>query len=203
MQRVIVYIDGFNLYFGLKSRNWKRYYWLNLQEMAKNLLSPNQQLVATKYFTSRISGPPDKARRQSTFLDALGTLSDFEFFYGRYQQNKRYCRHCGKTDLISNEKMTDVNTATEMMADAFANKFDTAIVVSADADLTAPISKIRAFFGTKTVVVAFPPKRSSFDLQRVASATLNIGRGVLAKSVFPPSVQQANGHILTRPAEWI
>jgi len=31
MDRVITYIDGFNLYFGLKSKDWQRYYWLNLQ----------------------------------------------------------------------------------------------------------------------------------------------------------------------------
>ncbi len=29
MDRVIVYIDGFNLYFGLKSKGWRRYFWLN------------------------------------------------------------------------------------------------------------------------------------------------------------------------------
>ena len=29
-QRVAVYIDGFNLYYGLKSKGWSRYYWLDL-----------------------------------------------------------------------------------------------------------------------------------------------------------------------------
>ena len=30
-QRVIVYIDGFNFYFGLKSNaKWKKYYWLDI-----------------------------------------------------------------------------------------------------------------------------------------------------------------------------
>ena len=38
IERVIVYIDGFNLYFGLKSKGWKRYYWLNLQKLAIKLL---------------------------------------------------------------------------------------------------------------------------------------------------------------------
>jgi len=27
MERVIAYIDGFNLYFGFKSAGCKRYYW--------------------------------------------------------------------------------------------------------------------------------------------------------------------------------
>ena len=66
-ERVIVYIDGFNLYFDLKSAGWKRFYWLNLKTMAQNLLKAGQDLVFTKYFTSRVSYPADKERRQSTF----------------------------------------------------------------------------------------------------------------------------------------
>ena len=48
MERVIAYIDGFNLHYGLKSKQWRRYYWLNLQVLALNLLKPYQQLELTK-----------------------------------------------------------------------------------------------------------------------------------------------------------
>jgi len=82
-ERVIAYVDGFNLYFGLKSKGWHRYYWLNIQLLAQNLLKPNQSLLLTKYFTARISSPPDKQRRQSTFIEALETLNDFQIFYGK------------------------------------------------------------------------------------------------------------------------
>jgi hypothetical protein len=33
-QRVIAYIDGFNLYYGLKDKGWRRYYWLNLNSLS-------------------------------------------------------------------------------------------------------------------------------------------------------------------------
>ncbi len=59
-RRVIAYIDGFNLYFGLKTQRWRRYYWIDLQLLARNLLKPDQELVFTKYFTSRVSLPPDE-----------------------------------------------------------------------------------------------------------------------------------------------
>lgn len=77
MERVIGYIDGFNLYFGLKASNWQRYYWLNLQLLLANLLKPDQELVFTKYFTSRISYPLEKQQRQSVFIEALETLDNF------------------------------------------------------------------------------------------------------------------------------
>ena len=89
VKRVIAYVDGFNLYFGLKSKGWRRYYWLNIQMLAQNLLKPNQRLLLTKYFTARITGPPDKEKRQSTYIEALETLSEFQIFYGKYQLNPR------------------------------------------------------------------------------------------------------------------
>ena len=74
-ERVAAYVDGFKLYFGLKSSGWQRY-WLNVQQLASNLLKPGQTLVATKCFTSLVSDPPDKQKRQTTFLEALQTLID-------------------------------------------------------------------------------------------------------------------------------
>ena len=54
--RVIVYVDGFNLYFGLKAKGWKNFYWLNIQALARSILKPDQVLMTTKYFTSRVKG---------------------------------------------------------------------------------------------------------------------------------------------------
>lgn len=201
-ERVIAYIDGFNLYFGLKSAGWKRLYWLNLQAMAQNLLKPQQELVFTKYFTSRVSYPPDKERRQSTFIEALETLNDLRIYYGHYQSNAQRCRKCGHKVMIPSEKMTDVNIAVEMMSDAYQNLFDVALLVSADSDLTAPVLAIKNLFPEKRVIVAFPPQRHSAQLQRLAHGFLLIGRANLAKCVFPDKIQKADGFVLQRPPEW-
>ena len=49
---VTVYIDGFNLYHGLKSQYKNKYLWLNLLELSKKLIRSPQELVKVKYFTS-------------------------------------------------------------------------------------------------------------------------------------------------------
>jgi len=49
MNRLIAYIDSFNLYFGLKESKWKKYYWLDLQKLCLNLTKYDQILVSTKY----------------------------------------------------------------------------------------------------------------------------------------------------------
>lgn len=200
-ERVIVYIDGFNLYFGLKTRGWQRFLWLDLRKMSERLLKPHQRLGGVKYFTSRIRLPHDKASRQNKFLEALETLPDLEIFYGNYQINRRNCRKCGHVDHVPNEKMSDVNIATEMLTDAFLNKFDTALLISADGDLMTPVQRIAKIVG-KRIIVVFPPDRRSFKLESVATAHMFIGRNHLANSQFPAQVKKRNGFILERPREW-
>jgi uncharacterized LabA/DUF88 family protein len=205
MNRVIVYIDGFNLYYGLKDSGWRRYYWLNMKSLAENLLKPGQQLTSTKYFTSRVSSciqDPDKAKRQSTYLEALETLSAFRMFYGHYLQKPVRCRNCGACWNVHEEKMTDVNIAVELITDAFQDCFDTALLISGDSDLAGPIEAVSRLFPAKRVVVAFPPKRHSARLCAVANASFTIGRKRIADSQFPNHVTKPGGHVLRRPGKW-
>ncbi len=202
MSRAIVYIDGFNLYYGLRANRWQRFYWLNLRQVALHLLKPGQALVETKYFTSLVTAPLDKNRRQAIFLEALGTLPDFSIYYGHYLADTVVCRQCGHTYTTHHEKMTDVNIATELLSDAFADRFDVALLVSADSDLVGPVQKVRQLFRQKRVIVVFPPARHSNALKNVANATLHLDRATLAQSVFPDQVAKPDGYVLHRPAEW-
>lgn len=201
-KRVLVYIDGFNLYFGLIQKGWRKYLWLDLKKFAASLLSPGETLIHTKYFTSRISKPVSKQRRQSIFIDALTTLTEFSIYYGRYQAEVRTCENCGFNSLVSSEKKTDVNIATELLVDAFQNNFDTAILVTADADLTAPIVAIRKLFSDKAVIIAFPPERHSYELKNVASGAYYIGEEKFRPNLFPEKVITSSGFILQRPDKW-
>ncbi len=213
-QRVIAYIDGFNLYFGLRDSGFRRFYWLNIQTLAQNLLRKHQRLVNTKYFTARISGPNfgdssplaqkmrSRQQRQKVFLEALETLADSKTYYGHYLGQKVKCRNCGRVWSDYEEKMTDVNIATEMITDAFEDKYDTVLLISADSDLVPPVRAIRRFFSQKRIIVVFPPGRSSIHLKEAAHAQLAIWRSTLAKSQFPDEVTKADGYVLQRPEQW-
>ena len=106
--RVRAYVDGFNLYYGLRSKHLKRLYWLDVAELARRLLKTGQQLAGVKYFTARISGgrpsdPPQPAlrrdqsrERQSDYLDALATIDDLEVFEGHFLEMPITCSSCGR-----------------------------------------------------------------------------------------------------------
>ena len=205
MERVSVYVDGFNLYYGLRARGWRRYYWLDLHSMAENLLRTNQTLVAVRYFTAislPVPGAPDKTLRQEIYLRSLGTLPNLSIHYRHFLPKVANCRNCGATWETYEEKMTDVNIAVELLSDGQDDAFDTAIVVSGDSDLAGPISALRERYPDKRVLVAFPPSRASKKLREVASATFTIGRDVLRDSQLPERVVKPDGYALTRPASW-
>lgn len=87
------------------------------------------------------------------------------------------------------------------MSDAFQDRFDVALLVSADSDLVGPVKAVQHLFSPKRVVVAFPPGRSSKALKQAADAQIYVSRSVLAKSVLPDQVVKPDGYVLRRPVE--
>ncbi|MGE5570527.1 MAG: NYN domain-containing protein [Rhodospirillales bacterium] len=204
-QRVIAYIDGYNLYHGLRESGWRRYLWLDLSGLARSLVKERQELVVTKYFTTRVTKPESKRRRQAEYLEALEVCCgpSIQMFWGHYQDDPWTCKACGRTMLVSHEKKTDVNIAVEMLTDAYANAFDTAFLISADSDLVPAIRAIRRLFPQKRVVVFFPPARFSAELKQVThGGGIQLGRKRFADNQLPECVTKPNGKTLVRPAKW-
>ncbi len=202
MERVNFYIDGFNLYFGIKDNGWDDTLWLDLKSLCKSLLKEDQEFHNVKYFTSRVRNNPPKEKRQSTYLDALSTLTDFHIIYGHYQSRIENCRKCGHSYPYGSEKMTDVNIAVELMTDAFTNQYDTAILISGDSDLVPPIKAIKSIFPLKKIIIAFPPNRFNNVMKSAANGHLFINRNKLINCQLPDSLISTQGHLLERPPTW-
>ncbi|MCA1965162.1 MAG: NYN domain-containing protein [Flavobacterium sp.] len=200
-ERVIVYVDGFNLYFGMLDAGFDYCKWLNINLLVNNLLQNNQTLVEIKYFTSRVSNNPEKQKRQNTYLEALESVG-VNIYYGNYQSDKLECRRCGNIWPTYNEKMTDVNIATQILIDAFQDKYDMAMLISGDSDLVPPIKSVHEIFKNKRVFVAFPPKRHNQSVALMAKGSLTIGRKKLVDSQFALEVTKRDGYILKKPKDW-
>ena len=173
--------------------------------MAQKLLRPGQQLAAVKYFTARISANPDnpdKHKRQSVYLEAVESLPQMQIFYGHYLPKTRQCFKCGAIWVSHEEKMTDVNISVELMKDAFDDMFDTALLLSADSDLAAPVETVLKRYPNKRIIVVCPPNRQLIKLESLATASFRLGRKVLQDSQFPDDYTRPNGFVLHRPARW-
>lgn len=200
--RVVVYIDGFNLYFGMMDAGFNHCKWLNVEKLVRSYLTANQELIEIKYFTSRITNNPQKQKRQTTYLEAIET-TEVKIIYGLYKAKQIECENCGHNWNISNEKMTDVNIATHIIIDAFHDKYDTAILISGDSDLVPPIKAVHQNFPNKVVSVFFPPNRHNNTVAGASKGSQIIGRKKLIDSQFEENVKKRDGFILHKPADWL
>ncbi len=203
MATVIAYVDGFNLYHGLRDRYGRRYLWLDLEHLVRRM-RPKDRIVAVRYFTALVRDDPASLARQRAYLGALSAHSGaVEIILGRYQQKTVSCRECGNAWTTYEEKETDVNIAVSLVADAAARASDVALIVSADSDLCPAIRTARSSNPSRRMVAAFPPRRSSFEIRTLIPGAFTIAASDLRNSLLPEVVNhEAEGRIYKRPGRW-
>jgi hypothetical protein len=209
-ERTNVYVDGFNLYYCLLKKN-PAAKWLNLADLFRRVL-PSNDIHRIRYFTALVNAwpaDPDQPVRQQTYLRALRTLPEISVHLGTYRLRKKRLYLTNpplngpKTAevLYSEEKGSDVNLASWLLMDAFANDFEVAVVVSDDSDLYEPVRMVTQQLGKK-VGILNPQQQGACQLQSAATFVRRLRLGVAAASQFPPTLTDANG-TFTRPPTWI
>lgn len=201
-QRVIIYIDGFNFYYGLKTAPWKKYYWLDIVKLMESFLRPNQELIAVKYFSAR---PTDvgKRKRQDAFFQANKENPKFKLILGKYLKKEIECFKCHNIIHTYEEKESDVRIATQIVADAFQHNCDLAIIVSADSDMIPAVELAKE--AKINVFIYFPPHQYSSNLATMGNgAPIQILRYEkrFKQALLPDKITLANGFELSIPTEW-
>ena len=203
----IVYIDGFNLYYGtLRGSPHK---WLNLQRYFE-LLSPNDNLQLVKYFTAYVTGAARK--RQEAYLNALETLPLVNVILGRFKNRNVDCRVTGcsysssRRFLVPEEKRTDVNVAVHMIDDAYQGICDKMILVTGDSDLVPAVDMVKLRF-PEIEVFAYIPARNKIrgaavELRNSVDRDRLLPLNILPHAQFPANVPDGVGGTITKPASW-
>ena len=85
--RTAIYVDGFNLYHAIKNIKNSNYKWLNLVELARQVLPPRCEVTKLRYFTAMVNGTFDRnaPERQRVYIKALKTLPEVKVHYGRFK----------------------------------------------------------------------------------------------------------------------
>ena len=153
-QRVIVYIDGYNLYYGQRAAFGSKYKWLDLQAFSERFLQSGVELVIVKYFTAITKSTSGAKQRQGIYLKALQAHCDkLELFHGRFLTRTRRCRSCGAEHTGYEEKKTDVSIACEILNDTHLDRYDCCYVVSGDSDLVPPLKIVKENHPEKVVSI--------------------------------------------------
>lgn len=103
--------------------------------------------------------------------------------------------------IYTEEKGSDVNLATHLLIDGFGREYDTAVVVSNDSDLEAPIRYVRDVLKLEVILLNPDEKSTSKTLARAVSSVRQIRKGVLAASQFPEKMTDRSGAFY-KPKSW-
>lgn len=201
-ERLIVYVDGFNLYHGIHDLARCRLLWLDLVALARSL-RPHQELVKVRYFTAPVLNNAQAESRQATYINALDAQHGplMATVQGRYQAHLVTCRACGTIYTRYEEKETDVNIAVNLVVDAGRREMDAALIISADSDLTPAIRAATLLNPRLFVTAAFPPKRSSMEMKTLMPASFSIGSAKIRQAQLPEVVRSGELEF-RRPAKW-
>lgn len=202
MERLIVYIDGFNLYHGLHQQARCRLLWLDVVKLAQSL-RPRSSVEVVRYFTANVLGQPEAQGRQQTYLNALEALHGdrIRIVHGRYQEKPQRCRACGAKWRAWEEKETDVSIAVSLVADAARDAMDAALLISADSDLAPAVRAAKGLRPELFVAAAFPPPRFSAELKALMPGSFQINPPKVRKALLPEVVSDGT-NTFRRPDKW-
>ncbi|MDR2347060.1 MAG: NYN domain-containing protein [Bifidobacteriaceae bacterium] len=200
--RLIAYVDGLNLYHGLRQTMGRHWLWLDVVALVRSL-RPASALIAVNYHTAITVDSPEAQSRQHIYLKALAAAGggQLALHLGRYQRRSHLCENCGHKRVVYEEKETDVHIAARLVADAAAGRMDEALIVSGDADYLPAILIVQDCAPGVRLTGAFPPGRLSRRVQAALPASFTIGQAKIRQTQLPDIVPDGRWEY-QRPAKW-
>ncbi len=207
-----VYVDGFNLYY--RAVKGTPYKWLDISKVCQELL-PSHTINRIRYFTANaqpLPNDPNVPVRQQVFIRALETIPNLTVHRGQFKRRWRTLplRHPvpGLPHYVEveyfEEKGSDVNLATYLLADGFNKDYEQALVISNDSDLALAITMVRGTLKFPIGVVnpnADPKQFTPAELTQAATFTRRLRPSTLQRCQFPPTLTDTKG-MFSKPPSW-
>lgn len=221
MTRTIIYVDGFNLYYGALKRTPDK--WLDLAAYF-GLILPDADLRAVRYFTAPVSG--QEGVDQQVYLNALAMNPLVDIRLGKYKPKTircgvGTCSHRGPREFTrSEEKQTDVGIAVGMLDDAYQSHADRMVSVSGDSDLV-PALRLVGVRAPAIKLSVYIPDRRAWNVRQASGSKPSVrtfaedirsavgNKNVrllpiieLGRSQLAPSMLSSDGSTITKPSDW-
>ena len=94
-EKVIFFIDGFNLYHSIANKRFNKYKWIDLSELAKNFITKKEHIEEIYYFTALTPWSPDKKNRHKIFIK-VQELKGIKIVYGEFRKKIEYADYVKK-----------------------------------------------------------------------------------------------------------
>lgn len=174
-QRVIVFIDGSNIYHILKNLfPDKKQDDFNFEKFIGHLAG-NRKLIRTYYYNAPLDRQKNEESyiKQQKFFDKLKRIPNFTFVLCRMLKRKAD----GK--IIYEVKEDDIHLAVDMVKLAYNDAYDTAILVSSDGDFVPAIQAVKEK-GKNVENIGFENK-FSYHLQQESDKFVKMKKEIVKK----------------------
>jgi len=164
-ERVMIFIDGSNLYHQLKSF-FKRTD-IDIGKLCDKLID-RRRLIRIYYYNARVGlkEEPERYRDQQKFFTGVTATPYTELRLGRLV-------YANWPSAPPYEKGVDILLTTDMITHSFKNNYDTAILIAGDSDFVGAIQAVKDN-GKNVEVALFGKERTSVELRKVADRVLSI-----------------------------
>jgi hypothetical protein len=199
VRRVIVYVDGFNLYHAIDDLKEDSLKWLCLRRLSESIIGGNESLASVKYFSAYATWHHDAHMRHRAYVQAL-QAEGVKFIEGQFKKKHVRCRVCKAQFETHEEKETDVNIAIHLIRDTVEDSFDRAILITADSDLCTAVRMAQQLRGSKSIDVVAPPGRMS--RARSLSPLFQLSKGKIRSARLSDSYQIGGGVSVVVPTKY-
>ncbi|MBL1150149.1 MAG: NYN domain-containing protein [Armatimonadetes bacterium] len=203
-----VYVDGFNLYYGLaRPLDCK---WVDLQAFFELQFSRDDVRVIN-FYEALVAGPA--RHNQQAYISALESRPKIRIVLGEMKQKPKICRvasctHLGERKYLDyEEKHTDVSIAISMVDDTHSGAFERLVLVTADTDLEPAVRLVRQIRPEQDVVLCMPAldRRRIFaakNMAILAGRFIRTDAELFLKCQMPSVFTDSSGRSHVRPGAW-
>ena len=104
--------------------------------------------------------------------------------------------------IKTEEKGSDVNFSVHPLNDAWKDRYDCAVLVTNDSDMTEAIRLVKEEFRNKRLGLITPKGRPTNGLKRYANFSKTIGEGDLAAAQFLTMIKRSGASYIFKPPSW-
>ena len=163
--RVMIFIDGSNLYHSLK--DYFRRTDIDIGKLGQKLLE-KRRLIRIYYYNARVGRKeePERYQHQQAFFNSVSAIPYCELRLGRLV-------YINWPNTPPFEKGVDILLTTDLLTHSFKNNYDVAILVAGDSDYVSALQAVKDN-GKNVEVALFGREQTSRPWREVADRVISM-----------------------------
>lgn len=186
--RVMVFIDGSNLYKGVKD-GLKTDKLVDIEKLAKKLVDGRILERIYFYTTPTPSTDPLAMQANQKFLDKLGWIDNLQVRKGRImpRTHEFTCNKCNEKQIYKTyiQKGVDTRIVVDMVTLAVNDSYNVAVLVSGDSDLSEALNFIREHTHKKVENACVPDISWAKTLREASDKRISLTLDYLENCFLP------------------